>query len=187
MAAITDQDVLRAVLRQFSGNLDYQVIADELGLPTKDAARKRWTRIKKNIDEGKKGEASATGADPTTKNNPKVQKVVKTPKTPKSSKPAEKKTPGRGSKKRKMASSDVEEDDEVERNPKDAIDHEETISQEPTPKTKSKKLPATKSSVSSLTAAKANKEDSIEDVVNEENVVPESKQDIEEEDEEDTN
>jgi hypothetical protein len=41
MATITDSDVMKAVLRQLTGKIDYQVIANELGLPSKDAAKMR--------------------------------------------------------------------------------------------------------------------------------------------------
>lgn len=46
-----DNAMLQSVLGHFVTKIDFQVVAEEVGLPTKDSARVRWGRLKKKIDE----------------------------------------------------------------------------------------------------------------------------------------
>jgi hypothetical protein len=149
MATITDSDVMRAVLRQLTGKVDYQVMADELGLPTKGAAQMRWARLKKKMEEG-----GAIG-------DPKTSKDSKAPQAPKPGKPktaVEKGKSGPKGKKRKAATSDDSEDDEMKKLLKDAIEDEGEMSNKPMAKY-STMLPGTETGVDSRKEDKNSVED----------------------------
>lgn len=140
MATITDSDVMKAVLRQLTGKIDYQVIADELGLPSKDAAKMRWARLKKKMDEGE-----AIGDPKTFKDS----KAPQAPKPGKSKTAVEKGMSGPRGKKRKAATGGNSEDDEMKKLLKDAIEDEKETSKKPIAKY-STMLPGTEAGVDSV-------------------------------------
>lgn len=91
-----DQALCLAVLKQIEvGKLNYVLIQKELGLPTPGAARVRWSRFKSRL-----GDNTATNRAP--KNPPSTPKSKAIPKSKK----------GSSNKKRKIQSSD--EEDEME-------------------------------------------------------------------------
>jgi hypothetical protein len=99
MSGDSDKDLMEAILRQIDGKIDYQVLANDLGLGKAKSAWQRWSRFKK---------AKLSGG---AKKSPTAAKVMKAsaatpPKTPKGAG-----NKGKGFKKRKLESADEDEVD----------------------------------------------------------------------------
>ncbi|GAB7323088.1 hypothetical protein MBLNU13_g05599t1 [Cladosporium sp. NU13] len=97
-----DEDVkfLLAVIKQLSGTPDWQKVSDELGLTSKGAAAKRYSRLPAKYDVTM---PSKTSASPDAEDAPKTPKKTKGKAAPKK--------PTASAKKRKVAEAEAEDED----------------------------------------------------------------------------
>jgi hypothetical protein len=143
MAGDSDKELMEAVLRQFEGKIDYQKLAEDLGMKTAKVAAQRWTRFKKKLADGRALESPATKASKSSTTTPS-----KTPtgKGTDKGKQAKASTP----KKRKTMSDNDDDEDELVLNKWEGEGGEEEMQGGPVRETPSRQPSARKSQVMSF-------------------------------------